>query len=301
MGNLWYHLVAGLCQGAIFSLIALGYTLVYGIIKLINFAHGEFCMLGAYAGYAIFVLLAGHVPLAVLLPTIILASGLAGAVIGSLTERLAYRPIRQAGRLSALLTAIGVSLLLQNLAKFIHNGNPITYGGALGELAQRSITVGTGGIRAITFLYIPASIGLTVALWFLVQRTRLGRAMRAISQDLIAARLMGIDTDAVINRTFIIGGFLGGIAGTLIALVAVVEPLMGFMPGLNAFVASVVGGIGSIPGAFVGGYVLGVVQFLVVWAGVPTAFKDVASFVLLILVLMVRPEGILGRREQVKV
>jgi branched-chain amino acid transport system permease protein len=297
MGNLWYHLVAGLCQGAIFSLIALGYTLVYGIIKLINFAHGEFCMLGAYAGYAIFVLLAGHVPLAVLLPTIILASGLAGAVIGSLTERLAYRPIRQAGRLSALLTAIGVSLLLQNLAKFIHNGNPITYGGGGGGEGPRHKPRGPGGRPG----YSPASIGLTVALWFLVQRTRLGRAMRAISQDLIAARLMGIDTDAVINRTFIIGGFLGGIAGTLIALVAVVEPLMGFMPGLNAFVASVVGGIGSIPGAFVGGYVLGVVQFLVVWAGVPTAFKDVASFVLLILVLMVRPEGILGRREQVKV
>jgi branched-chain amino acid transport system permease protein len=301
MGNFTYYLVAGLCQGAIYSLIALGYTLVYGIIKLINFAHGEFCMFGAYAGYFVYVQFSGKVGLWLLLPAVILASGLAGAVIGGLTERVAYRPIRNAGRLSALLTAIGVSFLLQNLATFVRNGNPIAYGGPLEALAQSSVAVGTGGVRTIELAYLGASVVLTVALWFLVHRTRLGRAMRAVSQDLVAARLMGIDTDVVINRTFLIGGFLGGVAGTLIALPAVVEPLMGFRPGLNAFVASVVGGIGSIPGAFVGGYVLGVVQYLVVWAGVDTGYKDVASFALLILVLMVRPEGILGRKELVKV
>jgi branched-chain amino acid transport system permease protein len=301
MGNFLYYLVSGLCLGAVYSLIALGYTLVYGIIKLINFAHGEFCMLGAYAGYWVYLRLNGHVGLWLLLPLVILASGLAGALIGGLTERIAYRPIRDAGKLSALLTAIGVSLLLQNLANFIDNGNPMSYGEPLQALAQASVTVGTGGVRAIALAYLPASAVLTVGLWFLVQKTRLGRAMRAVSQDLVAARLMGIDTDAVINRTFVIGGFLGGIAGTLIALTAVLQPLMGFMPGLNAFVASVVGGIGSIPGAFVGGYVLGVVQYLVVWAGVDTGYKDVASFALLILVLMVRPEGILGKKELVKV
>jgi branched-chain amino acid transport system permease protein len=301
MGNFTYYLVAGLCQGAIYSLIALGYTLVYGIIKLINFAHGEFCMFGAYAGYFVYVQLNGHVGVWVLLPAVILASGLAGAAIGGLTERIAYRPIRDAGRLSALLTAIGVSFLLQNLATFVRDGNPISYGEPLQGLAQSSVAVGTGGVRAIDLAYLGASVVLTAGLWFLVQRTRLGRAMRAVSQDLVAARLMGIDTDAVINRTFLIGGFLGGIAGTLIALPALVEPMMGFRPGLNAFVASVVGGIGSIPGAFVGGYVLGVVQYLVVWAGVDTGYKDVASFALLILVLMVRPQGILGKKELVKV
>jgi len=301
MGNFLYHLVAGLCLGSIYSLIALGYTLVYGIVKLINFAHGEFCMFGAYAGIGVYVLLKGHMGLWLLLPIVILVSGVAGAAIGGLTERIAYRPIRNAGRLSALLTAIGVSLLLQNLAIFVNNGNPVTYGEPVESLAQSSTTVGTGGIKTIEFAYVAASLALTAGLWFLVHRTRLGRAMRAVSQDMVAARLMGIDVDAVINRTFVIGGFLGGIAGTLIALIAVVEPLMGFMPGLNAFVASVVGGIGSIPGALLGGYVLGVVQYLVVWAGVPTAYKDVASFALLILVLVVRAEGILGKRELVKV
>ncbi len=301
MQNFLYYLVAGLTQGALFSLIALGYTLVYGIIKLINFAHGEFCMLGAYAGFGVYVLLRGHVDLWVLLPCVIVASGIAGAMIASITERVAYRPIRRAGRLSALLTAIGVSLLLQNSANFINNGNNISYAAPISQLGDRVTTIGTGGIRQIELAFIPAAILLTGTLWFLVQRTRLGRAMRAISQDIDAARLMGIDTDAVINRTFIIGGFLGGVAGTLIALVKIIEPMMGFMPGLNAFVASVVGGIGSIPGAFVGGHVLGVVQYLLVWLGIPTAFKDVASFALLILVLMVRPEGIMGKKEQMKV
>jgi branched-chain amino acid transport system permease protein len=301
MEDFQYYLVAGLCQGAIYSLIALGYTLVYGIIKLINFAHGEFCMVGAYAGYYAYVTLNGHVNMWVLLAAVILISGLAGAAIGGLTERIAYRPIRDAGRLAALLTAIGVSFLLQNLANFVRNGNPLAYDEPLASLAQHSVTIGAGGVRAIQFAYLGASIVLTVGLWFLVQRTRLGRAMRAVSQDLTAARLMGINTDAVINRTFVIGGFMGGIAGTLLALISVVEPLMGFMPGLNAFVACVVGGIGSIPGAFIGGYVLGVVQYMVVLAGVGTGYKDVASFGLLIMVLMIRPEGILGRKELVKV
>jgi branched-chain amino acid transport system permease protein len=299
--NFIYYLTAGLCLGAVYSLIALGYTLVYGIIKLINFAHGEFCMVGAYAGLGAYVLLGHHLGLPAALALVLVVSGLAGAAIAALTERMAYRPIRTAGRLSSLLTAIGVSLLLQNLANFVRNGNPMSFPGALGDFAQHSTMVGAGGIKTIQFAYIVASIVLTGLLWYVVQATRFGRAMRAASQDLNAARLMGINTDAVIAWTFVIGGFFGGVAGALMGLIAVVEPMMGFMPGLNAFVAAVVGGIGSIPGAMLGGYLLGVIQYLVVWAGVPTGYKDVASFVVLILVLVLRPQGILGKKEAEKV
>jgi branched-chain amino acid transport system permease protein len=138
-------------------------------------------------------------------------------------------------------------------------------------------------------------------LWFIVMRTRFGRAMRAVSQDPDAAALMGIDTDAVIRRTFVLGGFMAGVAGTLIAFQSVIEPLMGFMPGLKAFVAAVLGGIGSIPGAIVGGFSLGVIESLAVWLGVPTGYKDVAAFVILILVLVIRPSGLMGHSEREKV
>jgi branched-chain amino acid transport system permease protein len=301
MDKFIYYLAAGICQGAVYSLIALGYTLVYGIIKLINFAHGEFYMAGAYAGFLVYSLLPMHISPWLSIPLIMLASGVAGALVAALAERVAYRPIRARGRLAALLTAIGVSFLLQNLANFIRNGNPQSYGGPIEELAQYSVPVGSGGIQVMTFVCIPASLLLTFGLWYIVRGTRFGKAMRATSQDLTAARLMGIDTDAVIRNTFVVGGFLAGLAGSLVAMVTVVEPMMGFVPGLNAFVAAVVGGIGSITGAMVGGYLLGIIQYMVVCAGVPSSYQNVASFVLLILVLVVRPEGILGKKTVEKV
>jgi len=326
MDALVFHLAAGITAGAIYAMVALGYTLVYGIIKLINFAHGEFYMVGAYAGFGLFtmpswlgdlgqrahVLPAGH-HWGALLPdwvgpwgamaVIVLAAGGAGALVAVLAERVAYRPIRRSGRLVALVTAIGVSFLLQNLALFIDNGNPLSYtrSGSLDRLCQSSIAVGTGGIRAIEFLYVPMSLLMMAAFWHVVRSTRFGMAMRAVSLDLDAARLMGIDVNGVIRNTFLAAGFFAGVAGALVSLRVGMSPQMGFLPGLNAFVAAVVGGIGSIPGALVGGYILGIVQYLVVWAGVPTGYKDVASFILLILVLVVRPEGILGRRTVEKV
>lgn len=301
MDDFLYYLTAGVCLGALYALIALGYTLVYGIIKLINFAHGEFFMVGAYVGFGLFLLLAGMCPLWVLVPLVLLGSGLSGALVAGVTEMVAYRPIRRFGRLAALLTAIGVSFLLQNLATFIRNGNPQSYRGEIEALCQRGVKVGSGGIKLIEFFYIPASVLLTLVLWYVVRKTRFGKAMRATSQDYDAARLMGIDTNAVIRRTFLIGGFLAGVAGTLWSLARVIEPTMGFLPGLNAFVAAVVGGIGSVPGAVLGGYLIGILQYMVQWAGIPSAYKDVASFVLLILVLVIRPQGILGgaRREKV--
>ncbi|MCY2931323.1 MAG: branched-chain amino acid ABC transporter permease, partial [Planctomycetota bacterium] len=148
---------------------------------------------------------------------------------------------------------------------------------------------------------VPAALLLAGGLWLIVHRTRLGRAMRAVSMDLHAAKLMGIPTDRVISRTFLLGGFLGGIAGTLGGITATVSPTMGFLPGLNAFIAAVVGGIGSIGGALVGGFIIGIVQYMVVWAGVSTGYRDVASLIILILILVVRPQGILGRTEREKV
>ncbi len=301
MDSFLYFLVGGICIGVIYALIALGYTLVYGIIKLINFAHGEFYMVGAYAGLAVYTLLPPELSLFVSIPAILLAAGIAGALIAVLCERVAYRPIRSNGRLVALLTAIGVSFFLQNLFALVKNGNPLSYGGAVEDLCQQSIQIGGSGIKTVKFAFIIITAALMLVLWYVVMRTRFGRAMRATSQDMDAARLMGIDVDSVTMRTFALGGFFAGVAGALIGAQSVVEPMMGFMPGLIAFVAAVVGGIGSIPGAVLGGLLIGVLQQMVIWAGIPSGYKDVMAFLLLIVVLLIRPQGILGKPEIEKV
>ncbi|MFZ2653435.1 MAG: branched-chain amino acid ABC transporter permease [Victivallales bacterium] len=305
MDNFLFFLTSGLCIGAVYALIALGYTLVYGIIKLINFAHGEFYMVGAYAGFGIYLVLPSGTPTILAIPLIILISGIAGMIIAVLTEQVAYKPIRKSGRLAALLTAIGVSFLLQNLASFINKANPLQYPsdkiGSIGEICQRSVSIGGGGIKIIQFVYIPVTIVLTLILWYIVMRTSFGRAMRAVSQDPDAAALMGINIDSVIRKTFLLGGLMAGIAGALIGFHSVIEPMMGFMPGLKAFIAAVVGGIGSIPGAVIGGFIIGIVENMVLFCNIPSGYKDVAAFVVLILVLLIRPQGILGRNTREKV
>lgn len=305
----WQQMVNAVSLGALYALLAIGYTMVYGIIKLINFAHGEFYMVSAYAGFLIYSLLpaggaGGLVRVLVYAAIVVVGSGVVGAAVAVLTERIAYRPIRRSGRLAALLTAIGVSLFLQGVFTFVNNAKPLQYdtaAGTLGAWCQKSIVVGDAGIRGIRFVFIPVTIGLTALLWFIVMRTRFGKAMRAVSQDHDAAALMGIDANRVIRRTFMLGGFLAGVAGSLVAFQSTITPTMGFQPGLKAFIAAVVGGIGSIPGAVLGGYLLGIAEHLMVWAGVPTGFKDIAAFLLLIVCLMVRPQGILGKREREKV
>ncbi|HCE43075.1 MAG TPA: branched-chain amino acid ABC transporter permease [Lentisphaeria bacterium] len=305
MDNFIFFLTSGLCIGAVYALIALGYTLVYGIIKLINFAHGEFYMVGAYAGFGIYLVLPSGTPAIFAIPLIIISSGIAGIIIAVLTEQIAYKPIRKSGRLAALLTAIGVSFLLQNLASFINKANPLQYSsdkvGSIGEICQRSVSIGGGGIKIIQFVYIPVTLALTLILWYIVMKTNFGRAMRAVSQDPDAAALMGINIDSVIRKTFLLGGLMAGIAGALIGFHSVIEPMMGFMPGLKAFIAAVVGGIGSIPGAVLGGLIIGIVENMVLFCNVPSGYKDVAAFVVLILVLLVRPQGILGRNTREKV
>jgi branched-chain amino acid transport system permease protein len=305
MQDFLFYLVSGLCTGAIFALVAVGYTLVYGIIRLINFAHGEFYMVGAYAAFGVYTLLPPGLSPWAAIPLMVLAGGAAGGAIAVVTERVAYKPIRRSGRLAALLTAIGVSFLLQNLFAFVSRARPLQYPtephGSVGEICQRTVRIGDDGLVLVRFAYLGAAVLLTALLVFLVQRTRFGRAMRAVSQDTDAAALMGIDVDRVIRNTFLIGGCLAGVAGTLIALQGVTEPMMGFLPGLKAFVAAVLGGIGNLAGAVVGGVLLGVIESLAVWAGVPTGYKDVAAFVILILVLVIRPQGLLGRVVREKV
>jgi branched-chain amino acid transport system permease protein len=305
MDDFLFYLLTGLCIGAIYALIALGYTLVYGIIKLINFAHGEFYMVGAYAGFGLFVLMPKDFSVWLSIPLILLVSGLAGALIAALTEWIAYKPIRKSGRLAALLTAIGVSFFLQNAFSFVKKGNPLQYPAntpdSIGALAQTSVNICGDGIKIIQFVFIGITIILTLILWYIVMKTRFGKAMRAVSEDSDAAALMGINVDSVIRKTFIIGGFMAGIAGALVGFQSVIEPMMGFMPGLKAFIAAVLGGIGSIPGAVIGGFLIGIIENMVVWLGVPTGYKDIASFVVLILVLTIRPQGILGKVKREKV
>ncbi len=293
--NFSYFFVSGICIGAIYALIALGYTLVYGIVKLINFAHGEFYMVGAYAGLAVYRKLPPDMSLWLAIPIVLAFAGLAGVGIAVLTEKIAYKPIRDSGRLVALLTAIGVSFFLQNLFAFVQNGNPLSYGGAIDDLCQQSILIGGNGIKKVKFAFIGIAAVMMVLLWYLVMKTKFGLAMRAVSQDMSAARLMGIDVDKIIVLTFAIGGLFAGIAGALIGAQSVVEPLMGFMPGLIAFVAAVIGGIGSVPGAVVGSFLIGIIQQLVIWVGIPTGYKDVFAFLLLIVVLIFRPQGLLGK------
>ncbi|MCJ8329933.1 MAG: branched-chain amino acid ABC transporter permease [Lentisphaeria bacterium] len=299
--NLPVYLLDGICIGAIYALIALGYTMVYGIIKLINFAHGEFFMVSAYAGLGIFTLISERVPLIISIPVTILGSGIAGAAIAVIAEQIAYKPIRNADRLIALLTAIGVSFLLQNLFTFVNGGNALSFHG-ISEIIDHSFPLyGTHTFQTIKILYVILSLLLMVLLWYITMHTRMGRAMRATSQDIDAARLMGINVDRVIMVTFAIGGFFAGIAGILIGSKNTIEPFMGFIPGLIAFVAAVIGGIGSIPGAVLGGFLIGIIQQLILWVGIPSGYRDVVTFLLLIVVLVIRPQGILGTVQNEKV
>ncbi|HHW14721.1 MAG TPA: branched-chain amino acid ABC transporter permease [Firmicutes bacterium] len=286
------QLVNGLSLGSIYALIALGYTMVYGIIKLINFAHGDIFMVGAFAGY-----FATGVYKLSFLPALVLAMAVA-AVTGMLIEFLAYRPIRKAGRIAALITAIGVSFLLENAGLLILKPDPR----AFPEVIPLNV-YDVGGIivnnRQILILVV--TVALMLLLQWVVRYTKIGKAMRAVANDREAAYLMGIDVDRVISVTFAIGSALAAAAGVLVGIFYNrIDPLMGIMPGLKAFVAAVLGGIGIIPGAMLGGFVMGIVEVLVV-AFVSSSWKDAAAFVVLIFILLVRPAGLLGKNVGEKV
>lgn len=372
MDYLLEQVLNGLALGAIYAFIALGYTMVYGIIKLINFAHGEFFMVGAFLGWGVLTFLGldmvglpWPLPMVVALGGAMLAAALGAGGLAVVTERLAYKPLRGASRIAALLTALGVSLFLQNMGiqvftaeqkafpdtrQFIpmaqvadHAGE--TFDGSVYALFEVELATGaTSEVREVVaragepldvaaldaldgrqwhgkpvagvFVDRPLGVlsrkllilvGLAISfagLWLVVHRTQLGRAMRAVSANAEAARLMGIRVDRVISATFFLGATLAGIGGVIWGIrYGKLEPFMGFLPGLKAFIAAVLGGIGSLEGAVLGGLCLGLLEVLVP-AYLPsglTGYKDAIAFIVLIAILLVKPSGLLGRAEGEKV
>ncbi|MBR2214204.1 MAG: branched-chain amino acid ABC transporter permease [Selenomonadaceae bacterium] len=286
------QLINGLSLGSIYALIALGYTMIYGIIKLINFAHGDVYMVGAYIGF--FAITQGGLGIFPALVVSMLVTGILGIVI----ERLAYKPLRHAPRISLLITAIGVSFFLEYTSMYFVSPTPRTFPTLMGDV---SIHVGDLIINGQQLLILGITMVLMVILTYIVHRTKIGKAMRAASFDTETAQLMGVDADRVISITFCIGSALAAVAGVLVGVYYnSIDPLMGIMPGLKAFVAAVLGGIGILPGAVVGGLILGVIEALV--AGfISSTFRDAAAFAILILVLLFRPAGIFGKNTSEKV
>lgn len=357
MSDLLHYLLIGLSVGAVYAFVALGYSMVYGVVRLINFAHGEVFMVGAFAGY--FVLrdagldrlgLPAPWPAVAAYAAALVVGGLVAGLLAVLAERTCYRPLRKAPRITALLTAVGLSILLQNGARQAFGPSPRAWPSPRAFVTAETVPspadaqyyvlrpfVGLGGERTENeeVLVAPGATlspeaterarGLPVyrkaglsadetklgivamllvatgLLWLLVKRTRMGAAMRAASEDADAARLMGVDVNVVVSATFFLGAVLAGAGGVAYCTAyGNVEPLTGFLPGLKAFIAAVLGGIGSIPGAVVGGLLLGVLESLFSFY-VSTSWRDALAFVVLVVILIVRPSGLLGapRREKV--
>jgi branched-chain amino acid transport system permease protein len=301
-------LVNGLTLGSVYALIALGYSLIYGILKLLNFAHGEVFMVGAFIGYGVLVGLGGalapFVPLGLLILLMFLAAMVGSGALGVVIERVAYRPLRTAPRIAPLISALGVSFFLQN-AVLLTGGADIrsyeTFDLGGGVLIDKGIHIGSFDISLIRLVVIGSAVALMVALTLLVTRTWLGKAMRATAIDREAAAMQGVDVDRVIVMTFAIASALAGAAGVMVGLVYFqVFHLMGFGAGLKAFTAAVIGGIGSLPGAMLGGLLLGLADSFIT-GYVSTAFKDAFVFSILVVVMLLRPQGLLGKPEVKKV
>jgi len=296
------QLANGIAWGSIYALIALGYTMVYGTLRLINFAHGDVYMVGAFAAYFLARALGiGTVTEAspLIAAVVLLGSMAICALLGILIELLAYRPVRRSSRLTALITAIGVSLFLENAGIRIFGADPKFFPQVI---APRTIVL-PGGILVTNhqITVVVVALALMVALTLFIKRTRTGKAMRAVAFHRDAASLMGIPVDRIITITFAIGSALAAAAGFLVGLTnPKIEPLMGIMPGIKAFVAAVLGGIGSVPGAMIGGLLMGISEYLVV-GYISSTYRDAIAFVILIAVLLIRPAGLLGKNVAEKV
>lgn len=292
MGSILEQIINGLRSGSIYALIALGYTMVYGIAKMINFAHGDIIMVGAYSLYVTIVLLNMPVPAAVIL-TIVFC-----AVLGIVIERVAYKPLRKAPALAVLITAIGMSFLLQSLALLIFKADPIAFKSIINVKSLSIAGVTISGINVVTLV---VTFVCMVALTLFINKTKPGNAMRAVSEDKEAAELMGINVNKTISMTFAIGSALAAIAGILfVCQYQSMKPTLGALPGIKAFVAAVLGGIGSIPGAMLGGILLGVIES-VSKAYISSELTDAIVFGVLVLVLLVKPSGLLGKNRIEKV
>jgi branched-chain amino acid transport system permease protein len=289
------HLSNALSLGSLYALIAIGYTMVYGILRLINFAHGDVFMLGGYIAFYGITLL--FMPWWV---GFIVAFGLTG-ILGTGLERVAYKPLRHSPKISIMISAIGASFLIQNLATVIFGGRP--KGFPVPELFNRVIHIGSVSVMSIS-LFIPVlTAALLAVLLVIIYRTRTGMAMRAVSTDLAAARLMAIDVNRIVSFTFGTGSVLAAVGGVMWALkYPQLNPTMGMIPGLKCFIAAVIGGIGNIGGAVLGGLLLGFIEIMII-AFLPTltGYRDAFAFVLLIFVLLVKPSGLLGKNQIEKV
>ncbi len=298
------QLINGLTLGSIYGLIAIGYTMVYGIIGMINFAHGEIYMIGAFVSVTAFVLLGliGVSPVPLALAIVLLTAMLFTALYGWAVERIAYRPLRGSSRLAPLISAIGMSIFLQNYAQ-------ITQGARLKPmppLVEGGFTVFESGgfavrLSVLQLLIMVLTLVLMAGFTTVIARSRLGRAQRACEQDIVMASLLGIDVDRVISATFVMGAALAAVAGVMVTLYyGVVDFFIGFLAGVKAFTAAVLGGIGSLPGAMLGGLLIGLIEAF--WSGYfSVEYKDLSVFAILILVLVFRPSGLLGRPEVEKV
>jgi branched-chain amino acid transport system permease protein len=309
-------LVNGITLGSLYGLIALGYSMVYGILKLLNFAHGDVYMIGAFVGYGVLTLLGGplspNIAIAPLIVLMFLAAMLACGALGVVIERFAYRPLRDAPRIAPLISALGVSFFLQNSALLLFGAQFRSYDSFVlgspnpeffepGPLTDPVFVVRNVNIQLVQVIVLATTVSLMVALTLLVAKTRIGKAMRATSYDRESAAMMGIDTDRVIASTFFIGSLLAGAAGVMFGLLfSQVFHFMGFLAGLKGFTAAVVGGIGSIPGAMLGGLLVGLAEaFAAGYLG--GRWADLTVFGILILVLLIRPSGLLGTRAIQKV
>lgn len=292
MSQFLQQVINGLSLGSIYALIALGYTMVYGIIKLINFAHGDIYMLGAYVafitttyfGFSFF-------------PAMI-ASMVVCGILGVLIERIAYKPLRHATRIAALITAIGVSYVLEYTTQYVMGSEVKTYPTLL---SNASFSLGPVTISMQQVYIFTITIVLMIALQLIIKKTKMGRAMRAVSVDEDAAKLMGINVDTTISFTFLLGSSLAGVAGILVGIYYnSIDPLMGMIPGLKAFIAAVFGGIGSVPGAMIGGLFIGIAETMVVAYG-SSLYRDAIVYLILILILIIKPDGLLGKNQREKV
>ena len=286
------QVINGLMLGSVYALLALGYTMVYGIIKLINFAHGDIYMLGAYFGYFFIKVLHLNFFIALVLSMAV------SAVIGVLIEYIAYRPLRHSPRIAVLISALGISFLLENGMTYLYGSDQRSFPQAIKTVQYHFYGIQVSNIQLIIAV---TSIVLMLLLTYVVKRTKMGRAMRAVSADPDAATLMGININHTISFTFAIGSALAAAGGVLIGLYYnSIDPLMGMTPGLKAFVAAVLGGIGIIPGAAVGGWLIGILETM----GQATSFsdyKDAVVYAMLIVILLIKPTGILGKNKREKV
>jgi branched-chain amino acid transport system permease protein len=303
--QLLQQLFNGLSLGAIYALIAIGYTMVYGIIGMINFAHGDIYMIGAYVGLVTLSAVGtqGGVPIWLVIGLMLVVAAIITGVYGYVVEQVAYKPVRNSPRLVALISAIGMSIFLQNW---------VALGQGARDMAVPSLLPGAlqfGGADGSFEIFIPytrimiivVAVVLMVLLTLYIRHSRMGRASRACAQDMHMANLLGINTHRVISFTFILGAVLAAVGGVLIALaVGKLNPFIGFLAGIKAFTAAVLGGIGSIPGAMLGGVLLGVAETLAA-AYISSEYKDIVAFTLLVLILLVRPTGLLGKPEVEKV